>query len=491
METAVGLHNLDPAQIALEKAAAEIHAYIAENDAFHSEIDRDIAHFVTDRISNDPRLSAQEKFPALDALYVLIPTRNDTGQRIIDGTKIAAPMEKWIASRLLSPEIDIAGQDGSWGKLPDVVKRQILGSSDHMALEMTSNCTVACPFCAYADKGPILAKASFESIVEVLKFFDENQASSLTYPRRDVFYWGTDPFDIKWAARDGIPERDYRDIAKAHAENTKHNRNLDTSTAVPLGEEMRVLQFAIDLLDSKQPISMDVQRSLRISITDANARRANHILAILRALHPGAPNLLVNDTRNHIALRGNKLNQPIDLQSWDVIGPACRDGVIVGVKSVDGMIMQGASNERPNGEVRFPIESASNGRRRFDIPRMQRAPEFTGYEDFREMFPPALVDVFIFGSDVEYFSTQEHTYDPHRALLRLAAVMRHLDRKYGSQLPRAEAFQVVIERELAPAVQQLRAHLASNPDNWVMRAMLDSYIHPMTSKKIGEYAIEA
>lgn len=74
-------------------------------------------------------------------MIILCLKKHEDGNRQIADIKITPLMEEKIKSRIHSKEVEVTSKHGSWGKLPEVVKKQIV-KNNSLAIEMTTNCTV-------------------------------------------------------------------------------------------------------------------------------------------------------------------------------------------------------------------------------------------------------------------------------------------------------------------------------------------------------------
>jgi len=447
----------------LPEAAADIADTIAyiEQGSFHSEIDRTIATSLCGAIewnAAEGLITPEVRAEALASLRALVPVVGEDGRRRIDGQPLSIATERWIASRLNSAEVDIAGPNGSWGRLPELVRREIASPGNELRLELTTNCTAACSFCSFADKGPIAAKASFGSAVAVMSEFASHPAPPGAGTLVDSLYWGTDPFDAKW--NNGGLELDYRDLAMAYASLAHgNNRALGTSTAVPIGEEFRVMDF-VRLTSELRWLPV------RISVTDKNASRVDRIGKVLKAAVPGYETAIRPMSflkRQGPALRGRAAwsrARPEDIRAWDIVGPNCADGAIIGVKGVDAVIMQGASSERPNGETREPVYAGKDehGNSRYIVPRNNVR---TDDSEGADAYPDVQVSIFTYdpgGRFIERY-TEVRTNDPHRALLRLMGAWASL--KATGVKGNAASFM----RQYQQSVEAIRRYLGEGNTN--------------------------
>ena len=331
-----------------------------EDGSFHSNRDKEIAQGIADAllatITKDP--SRQNEFlEAAEALMLLVPIMNVDGLRKIADKTVTPALEARIDSRLTSAEVDTTDLNSAWNKLPDKVQEAIL-NEDTISFEMTNGCTVGCGFCAFTqEKGEISGKLSFDSIIDILSRYAEHHSNSKDFSYVDLYY-GSDPFDAKWLGSDGTSERDYTDLVTAITPLFSQQRVcLYTSTAVPLGEEMRVLNYALTQ-QSLHRRNLGLDNYLRFSKTKANAERVCKIVSVLTFLRPRIA-YRVNNTGDHISRRGDMLQRATNLQAWDISGPDCRDGVTIGVNSVDALYLFGASTTNPNGTYRTPLETTT------------------------------------------------------------------------------------------------------------------------------------
>jgi len=443
--------------------APDMLAYIERGD-FHSEADRNIAVGLYEAIEEnaaDALIAPEIRLEALTSLRALVPVVGEDGRRRIDGRPLSIATERWIASRLGSPEVDMTSPDGPWGRLPQPVREEITAPGAELRMELTTHCTVACTFCSFADKGQIAAKASFESAVAIMKEFTANRVPAHAATQVDSLYWGTDPFDIKWG--NGSEERDYRDLAKVYEALTEgNNRKLGTSTAVPIGEEFRILAFA-QLTHERRWLKM------RLSQTEANAGRIGHMMKILAAAVPGSEadvHPVTFQRRQGPALRGqNAWNRvkPEDIRPWDIIGPNCADGVVVSVNGAYGVIMQGASIERPHGEIREPVEAGldEQGNRRCVVPSQNVRVDA---DDGQDVYPDIPVTSFTLNPSGEVIErrTEVRANDPHRAMLRLMGAWTYL--RSSGAVRNADAVTLFRQR-FGESVDVVRRYLSNGNAN--------------------------
>ncbi|MCX7928412.1 MAG: hypothetical protein N2558_01865 [Patescibacteria group bacterium] len=456
---------------------------IEQQDIFHSLKDREIALYFLGQIKERFRnglIDERGYNEALAALDTLVPVKDEKGRRRIANIIITSQMEQTIQSRIDSKEVDVTAPEGSWGKLPEEVKRQIARNCS-LIIEMTTNCTVRCPFCAFANKGPIQEKMSFESILSVLSYFRDNQPIVPDLYEAEALYWGTDPFDAKWIVEG--KELDYSDLALEYWRMMRERQSfLYTSTAIPLGEEFRVLRFADVFIRKKRESQINQFNHFRISRTNANTTRVEAIIKVLEALHGKVAledeNLLeitANRDKN-VALRGKAWDKEIQrLSTWDIVGPNCRDGVVIGAKSVDGIIMEAASNEIPQGETRFPIIQEAEGVTTYSIPRHQESPDFRTSTP-EEIYPDPVIVKVVFTNEGMQIQEVKVSDNPHRAFLRMVGLFRSCAIKRGGEIRHiTEGDKAEFSRLLQREARLVRSYLDSGAKNKAMEMFMDFF----------------
>lgn len=461
-----------------------------ERGAFHSEQDRVIAGELAGSLVENVRrgiIDSQTYQSALLSLCRLVPFRGEDGRRYIDSRPLTAGAERLIASRLQSPEVDVAGLGGAWGRLPEAVKKELTRWGPPLDMELTLNCTVACSFCSFANKGMITGKASYNSVKEIIRYYATKQVSDGVNTFTDSLFWGTDPFDAKWETEYPGIELGYHDLARDH-ENmcNSRGRRLFTSTAIPLGEELRVLSFAQYALGSPDDIPHHL---LRLSQTQANASRFGHVMAVLEGLQPyGLNRLMVSDVREDTALRGSAWKRPTrPVRLRDITGPNSKDGVVIQVNGITGLVMQGASPERPDGELRFPVEAEPvDGLRQYRIPIYNLRPAFEGDEQYPHcIYPDAGISTLILGEDGSVYKryVEQNKHDPHRALLRaLGALECYTFAIRRGEMSVAEAHDA-FQEHFMDSVETVWGYLRSDTGKGVGREVMRSALS--TLKKHG------
>lgn len=392
--------------------------YLSEED---KQITNDIAWMLRFRLA-DGAISQGEYDQSIQALSELVPHRNEKDQLMIGDVWVNRGREALIQSRVDAHEADIFEFQGSWARMPVEVKEEIIKQSS-LLVEMTSGCTVGCNFCGLAQKGKVTSKLSFDSVKGLIDLYAK-KPPSFEIVECDMLYWGTDPFDVKWS--DG---RSFIDVYDYYKSRMNNGRYLYTSTAIPVGEELKVLQFAYRHIGDIRRGSVNHHYQFRISRTNQNWRRAELINTVIRSLVgelQQSDNLEFSRNRNDTESRATeaewKKSGPLD--TWDVIGPNCKDSVITTPQEVVYVVMQAGSNHRPNGELREPVM----GKRLFKLPVYQEKP-------VAEWASKAIIDAYPDSRYIVFYpdtngNLQKNEYidvmDPHRALLRIVAMYTHI-----------------------------------------------------------------
>ena len=429
-----------------------------EQGDFHSELDREIAAGVVNEIESvaDRRQLGPEAYEgALDSVRALVPQVGDDGFRHIAGTRLTKKHEERIASRLKSAEIDMNSETGTWGGLPEPVKLHLARHGEGLNIEPASHCTVGCSFCVFANHGPIAAKASFGSILDIVEYFYKHQRLNGPRAVTDTLYHGSDPFDLKW--QETNYERDYTDLGAAYRQIVGPGRELFTSTAVPLGEEWRVLRYLIDKFDRED------KESFRFSITNGNHERIKHIANIINFLDERQTKQLMAhshvENAEFIVRRGQSFLKQDEFRLRDIYGPESADRVVIGATAIRGVVLRGATMSYPYGYTQYRLGLPVNGGRRYSIPRYYRATDDLD----GSFYPPAIIDHLIVSSDgsvIEQTEVQRH--DPFRALLRVA---KGLDLMYEANNYQSDmAMQRRFTELFTESLEDMRAHIAKSPD---------------------------
>ena len=445
-----------------------------ETGAFHSEIDRKIASNVlnTLRVRGEYfLLSLDEVAEGAAALNLLIPQRDESGLRRI-GNRILTPQhERAIASRLDCPEVDITAPDGAWGKLPETVKQAIASNNSPCLIELTDSCTVRCSFCDFANKQPTIgSKVSFESALQVVNYFDQAQQSR-GCTVWDSFYWGTDPFEAKWKGREGEEEKDYFDLAEDYYWIFGEQRQIATSTAVPIGEELRVLRFAIEKIGG----------NLRLSRTKTNKeqldaiKRITEILGIPTVFNGDERGIAVNNITKRESLTGKRWQTAQDVGLFDILFPQCQDGTVISPRSVDRIAMTGCSPEKPNGQDRAPVGFEEGGRMVYEIVMPYKSPHYDGTDELHKMFPDVQIVRLDEANAFRAEDPQPVENDPHRHFLRLAGAFNYfLILRRVNKLDAVLGVDKYAFNKLFTDSYQLVEAYANDHDNWAMQWLLQA-----------------
>jgi hypothetical protein len=216
---------------------------------------------------------------------------------------------------------------------------------------------------------------------------------------------------------------------------------------------------------------------MRLSQTDANVGRVGHIMKVLAAAVPGGEadvHAVTFQRRQGPALRGqNAWNRvkPEDIRPWDIIGPNCADGVVVSVNGACGVIMQGASIERPHGEIREAVEAVpdEHGNRRYAVPSQNVRVDADDGQDVYPDIPVTNVIVNPSGEVIER-RTEVRTNDPHRAVLRLMGAWTYLR---SSDAGRNADAATLFRQRFGESVDAVRQYLSSGNTNPSMIKALD------------------
>jgi hypothetical protein len=473
---------------------------LSEGGIFHSQKDQKNAQQFWELIQKKIAGLSTEDFQGLSSISdvlesfnSLLPNRSPDGRRVIAGAVLTPGLEKLIASRLNSTEVDITGTEASWGALPEHVQTAILRDYP-VNVELTDTCSVNCSFCALSKRGLITRKASFNSLRKLLMQAEKAKSRNAPtfFQQTDSFYYGTDPFD--WKAKDAEAigsELDYLDLFKLHQEllgsDTKHNRSLETSTALPLGEELRVLEFMGYVYTEIEAGRLDKQYYLRISRTNANNDRAQALHTIASFIFgtdfagdgddTDAPIKFTSNRHNNVALAGPSWRQSREEYStWDILGPNCRDEVIIGTQSVDMTIMMASSNQYYNGEHRQSITGKNeSGERIFSFPCYSYA-SISSPTPPGELYPD--VEMITYSERSLIPETTTITNDPHRCFLRVVGLEYYLGTSASLKLgwpPKNEDLpfiRSVFQKDL----QIVYDYLQSGAENYPMQQRMQSYM---------------
>jgi|CXWL01.1.fsa_nt_gi hypothetical protein len=388
--------------------------------------------FVTSLMDRMDNLHPESRKRGYEALDRLVPKRGHDGCRIIAGRRISPKVETLISSRINAQETDNLSPDKAFASLPKKVRELIQTSGNFgISLEMTDRCTVQCDFCGVADKGNISGKVSFESILGMIELFHHDSYMNGVYATKtpsDSFYWGTDPFDARWLDATG-EDLDYVDIIEGHRKICGITRAIYTSTAIPIGEELRVAAALMLFIEGRQKKSISTYSGFRISVNNSNKIRAEAVQTLIEAIYQKpVADLGVEISPNRskdFLLAGEKVTEPTQVTMADVIGVNCMDGIIVGPGGIDVVIMAGTSSEIMSGEIRIPFsEVHEDGAIEYRVPRYYFKPRFSSDDDPKSYYPDpqlSLVVVFPDGRMVERVDVLRD--NPYRTHVRVAAIL--------------------------------------------------------------------
>lgn len=440
----------------LQEKKKAIMARIDDESIFFEEEQRRIAHKILQRLEEAWSLDSfntEAYYQALEDLDSLVPTIDAKNRRRIANISITPTLERTIASRLKSENLTPDEEAELWSNLPETVREEIVKVGG-MAIQLTDRCTQYCSFCSFSKKGPIGRKLSPHLVEKVISeiFRDRDSQSDRLV---SGLYYGSDPFD--WKIRVFDPETCqerviyYPELASMYSAATEgKNIFFTNSTAVPIGEELIVLEFILDAVRHNRTFQTGEPRTLRISRTKNNSQRADHIINLARAITGytslGSEDSTVEHTplrEDHAAARG-RMWESTESSVWnsdrrylrdipfedvyrriiDVIGPNCFDSCILTPQGVFRTVAQGASTERPDGEMMFPVlQTQDDGTKVYRIPH--RKDHFKEGNKWDHEYPT--YSVITIGSDEqvtkEIFTDRN---DPHRAFLRLVSALKEV-----------------------------------------------------------------
>jgi hypothetical protein len=242
---------------------------------------------------------------------------------------------------------------------------------------------------------------------------------------------------------------DYQDVARLYWQIMGFQKNfLFTSTAIPVGEEFRILRFADGLLRGYEQNGLSLYNALRVSLTNRNYARAGAISAVLSGLHtdfaPGkeryiknvAVGFCITDNRDDDPIPfGNKWNlNGTDIEICDMIGLNCKDDVWIGVHAIENTYMGGISNEWPTGRMVFPVAGTdAKGNRQYTVVHHYNDPYNMKNADVHHLYPdPPMTKITIHGKQVNK-KIETIKDDPHRLLSRLVAGLEYFGSKYDKE----------------------------------------------------------
>lgn len=415
---------------------------------------------------------------AIQALDLLVP-RRENGLRKIADRRINPKLESIITSRIDSKEKDVTSPEGSWGSLPESVRTRIIELNE-LIVEVTNRCTVQCHFCAFADKGAISEKMSFNSLLQI--FREWSTVPSKQPNNATTLYWGTDPFDARWATREDTDQTDldYLDIAEEYWKILGSKQPLLTSTAVPIGEELRILAFADTFLRKTYRNESGYLGSFRMSKTEVNAARVDAINAVLNYFYHVSElkdqnvYAVTSSRDDNVARAGEKAwseAAPTEISTWDIFGPNCMDNFILRTTEPFYTQMVASSSEMPKGELQLPLREEVDGAVQYIVPVSYSKPRLAPDVPLETIYPDLTVSIFTEQEGGELSERQEtFKENPHRAFLRLMSVIEIVaKRTFKSSQEMMDGKRALTAKETA------KINLLVNPaDIETMRTYLDA-----------------
>src|SRR3989338_2149824 len=213
-------------------------------------------------------------------------------------------------------------------------------------VQLTDGCTVGCAWCGFEAKRRVTKAFDLES----LKHFSGSYGRGM---KHGFLYFASDPFD--WV--DG--EYTFTDVHSVWSKNTRSFSYV--STAVPEGAEFSVIRFIettfqLDELNRLDNLAFpSLAQQIRLSRTDRNAARIEHMLNILR-IRGVSENFIrkifVLDLSEAVQAIGYFIGQAGQgvLNVKDNIGIMCMDGVVISPdKGVRAMTMEVPTKKSPMG----------------------------------------------------------------------------------------------------------------------------------------------
>lgn len=428
--------------------------------------DKNIVSTVVNIISEsrDLFLTEEKKVEALDYLWHLIPVKKPDGNTYIANRLVNDKQMKLIMSRRMAKEVDVVSENGVWGRLPKEVKETIIKNSN-IAIQLTdNNCTVGCSFCGVSHYGPIEEKMSLmDSVALIREILYEKINNGMT--NNLCLYGNNDSLDARWN-HDGH-ELDIGDVIynvglDVSMISKKEIPNLLISTAIPLGEEIRLLGLIIAAQKG-----MFYPTGIRMSIRQENLHVFLTLNNVLKGIFPRinlglrVEGLYVND-----CFDGNIF--PSRIRDWKTVDNenshttekikniSCEDMVIISPKKVESVCIQGASWERPSGMIRQSLEN-ENGI--YQIPKALY-PRQTSKVDVVGRYIKNMV--IKYDKNNKLVSQEEiEVRDPHRAMWKII-----IDKKNGRRIDLEDI--KLVEEHLTGLKEK-------GLDNKTMRWVLENY----------------
>lgn len=240
-------------------------------------------------------------------------------------------------------------------EFPEEIRHQLLRNT--FSVELTEGCSVRCMFCAFDAPSGVRNVMSFEDVLWILDRVN----------KKTFLYYATDPLDYR-VNTDGH-ERSYADVLDAFVI-LKGNRPF-TSTAVP-AKGMDVLHRVADRLDRLSLSVMNEQRLIREGMIerteggtylpidpDLSSRFWHGPFSpwtdfdpkIIRLTQKSEKKKLENEQTIYYSGRQRARPHEEGHANGDSVGDsiACRDGIVLSVKSAKNSVRMMSTKEYPNG----------------------------------------------------------------------------------------------------------------------------------------------
>lgn len=353
------------------------------------------------------RLPDQDRYDVLEAVGKLVP-REEEGRIFIGTRELNKGVLNLIFSRRSAKE-----EESPFLKLPEVVRNKIVNKSQ-VWMEIGDHCTVACYFCGVANKGTIKTKLSFDDAYQTgLKILGASKTLHT--------YFATDPFDARWR-KDNL-DLDLSDLVSLWIKDVGENKNarVGVVSAVPIGEELRVLRFATMYGYDNPKVAFE------LSQTSRNTERVDAINLILKKLNKKRP-YPRNRSDEKVYRTGKDFLLAEDIKPQEMLGPTCGDYVVVSPNSVDAIYSVATDMEYPNGIIRLPIATEKDGKMVYSFPKFHGSPGIPFNTDLLKYVESPDVILMVQKINDEWKVSTEHPLEknPHRAFLRLLATVNAL-----------------------------------------------------------------
>lgn len=404
------------------------------------------------------------------SLDILVPRHNLKTKTPMIGRHMLTPAHlDRMRSRLTAQEHDM--EDHPLMQLPASVRNTIFEGG--MLINGTDRCTNACSFCGVSEKGPITHKLSRKGVNTLISSYSQSKSRQPdSGPNKgkivDILYWGNDPLELMWQKGEN-EEEDYEDIVKEY-DRIMQGKNcyLFTSTALPLGTELKALRTMLTVMELQNP--HDVGRVIfRISQTTQNWEAAASLQQITESLVPESKNTcIVSSMRNNdpfITGTGWQRVPPTKIRYEDIININCTDGVCISPTDMEAKIMVGASIDRPNGEENYPI-----ARTQGDGSTLYYVPKQNGIKRHID------AQYYVYDSRGSFIRTETDAQNPHRALFRIALIITNfLNAEVSIAAPLYRGVPAGIREYIRQSdIDLLRMHLSLGNPNPSMEQILNT-----------------